>query len=52
MCIEFLSWIVLVPLGQVTLVPKGAVARLVDPGIVMSNETKSLTKVNIVEANV
>jgi hypothetical protein len=38
--------------GQVNLVPKGAVARFVDPGIVMLNETKSLTKISIVEANV
>jgi hypothetical protein len=43
---------VCIPLGQVNLVPKGAVARFVDPGNVMLNETKSLTKVNIVEPNV
>ena len=51
-CIEFLSWIVFVPLGQVNLVPKGAVARFVDPGIVMLNETKFLTKDNLIEPNV
>ena len=38
--------------GHVNLVPKGAVARFVDPGIVMLNETKFLTKVNIIEPNV